>query len=75
MPMRKLGRTGVDVSLVGLGGSHLGMATDEQTAVRSSAPPSITASTSWTTAGTTTKATATLDGPRAARRLPPEGAS
>jgi len=34
MPMRKLGRTGVDVSLVGLGGYHLGQAADEQTATR-----------------------------------------
>jgi aryl-alcohol dehydrogenase-like predicted oxidoreductase len=34
MPMRKLGRTGVDVSLVGLGGYHIGQASDEQTATR-----------------------------------------
>jgi len=34
MPMRRLGRTGVDVSLVGLGGYHIGQAADEQTAVR-----------------------------------------
>ncbi len=34
MPMRKLGRTGVDVSLVGLGGYHIGQAGDEQTAIR-----------------------------------------
>jgi aryl-alcohol dehydrogenase-like predicted oxidoreductase len=34
MPMRKLGRTGVDVSLVGLGGYHIGQAPDEQTATR-----------------------------------------
>jgi aryl-alcohol dehydrogenase-like predicted oxidoreductase len=34
MPMRKLGRTGVEVSLVGIGGFHLGIASDEQTAVR-----------------------------------------
>jgi aryl-alcohol dehydrogenase-like predicted oxidoreductase len=34
MPMRKLGRTGVDVSLIGLGGFHIGMAPDEQTATR-----------------------------------------
>jgi aryl-alcohol dehydrogenase-like predicted oxidoreductase len=33
MPMRRLGRTGVDVSLVGLGGYHIGQAADEQTAV------------------------------------------
>ena len=32
--MRKLGRTGVEVSLVGLGGYHIGQAGDEQTAVR-----------------------------------------
>jgi aryl-alcohol dehydrogenase-like predicted oxidoreductase len=34
MPMRKLGRTGVDVSLIGLGGFHIGLAPDEQAAVR-----------------------------------------
>jgi aryl-alcohol dehydrogenase-like predicted oxidoreductase len=34
MPMRRLGRTGVDVSLVGLGGYHIGQAPDEQTATR-----------------------------------------
>src|SRR6476469_108528 len=34
MPTRKLGRTGVDVSLIGLGGFHIGMAPDEQTAMR-----------------------------------------
>jgi aryl-alcohol dehydrogenase-like predicted oxidoreductase len=33
MPMRSLGRTGVEVSLLGLGGYHLGMH-DEKTAVR-----------------------------------------
>ena len=34
MPMRKLGRTGVDVSLLGLGGFHIGTPTDDQTAIR-----------------------------------------
>jgi predicted aldo/keto reductase-like oxidoreductase len=34
MPMRTLGRTGVQVSLIGLGGYHIGMAPDEQTATR-----------------------------------------
>ena len=34
MPMRALGRTGVQVSLVGLGGYHIGQAPDEQTATR-----------------------------------------
>ena len=34
MPTRKLGRTGVEVSLVGLGGYHIGQAPDEQTATR-----------------------------------------
>jgi aryl-alcohol dehydrogenase-like predicted oxidoreductase len=34
MPTRKLGRTGVDVSLVGLGGYHIGQAADERTAAR-----------------------------------------
>ena len=60
MPMRKLGRTGVEVSLVGLGGFHIGLPKDEADGDRgSSAPPSITASPSWTTAGTTTTARAT----------------
>jgi aryl-alcohol dehydrogenase-like predicted oxidoreductase len=34
MPMRRLGRTGVEVSLLGLGGYHIGQAPDEQTATR-----------------------------------------
>jgi predicted aldo/keto reductase-like oxidoreductase len=34
MPMRPLGRTGVQVSLVGLGGYHLGLAPDQQAATR-----------------------------------------
>jgi len=34
MPMRALGGTGVQVSLVGLGGYHLGMAPDQQAATR-----------------------------------------
>jgi len=34
MPKRRLGRTGVEVSLVGLGGFHIGVAKDEQTAIR-----------------------------------------
>jgi aryl-alcohol dehydrogenase-like predicted oxidoreductase len=34
MPTRRLGRTGVEVSLVGLGGYHIGQAPDEQAAVR-----------------------------------------
>jgi len=34
MPVRALGRTGVQVSLVGLGGYHLGLAPDQQTATR-----------------------------------------
>ena len=34
MPMRKLGRTGVEVSIVGLGGFHLGLPKDEQVATR-----------------------------------------
>jgi aryl-alcohol dehydrogenase-like predicted oxidoreductase len=34
MPTRMLGRTGVEVSLVGLGGYHIGQAGDEQTAIR-----------------------------------------
>jgi len=34
MPTRKLGRTGVDVSLLGLGGFHIGLPKEEQTAIR-----------------------------------------
>jgi aryl-alcohol dehydrogenase-like predicted oxidoreductase len=34
MPRRRLGRTGVEVSLLGLGGYHLGLAPDEATAIR-----------------------------------------
>jgi len=33
MPMRKLGSTGVEVSLLGLGGFHIGLARDEKTAI------------------------------------------
>ena len=34
VPRRKLGRTGVEVSLVGLGGFHIGQAKDQETATR-----------------------------------------
>jgi aryl-alcohol dehydrogenase-like predicted oxidoreductase len=34
MPTRKLGRTGVEVSLVGLGGFHIGLPAEEKTAIR-----------------------------------------
>jgi predicted aldo/keto reductase-like oxidoreductase len=34
MPMRPLGKTGVQVSLLGIGGFHLGLPKDEQTAIR-----------------------------------------
>jgi len=34
VPMRELGRTGVKVSIVGLGGYHLGMQADEQESIR-----------------------------------------
>jgi aryl-alcohol dehydrogenase-like predicted oxidoreductase len=34
MPMRKLGRTGVEVSLMGLGGFHIGLPKEDDTATR-----------------------------------------
>jgi predicted aldo/keto reductase-like oxidoreductase len=34
MPRRRLGRTGIEVSLLGLGGYHIGLPPDEQTAIR-----------------------------------------
>jgi aryl-alcohol dehydrogenase-like predicted oxidoreductase len=34
MPMRKLGSTGVEVSLLGLGGFHIGLPKDEKTAIQ-----------------------------------------
>jgi predicted aldo/keto reductase-like oxidoreductase len=34
MPMRRLGRTGVNVSMVGLGGAHIGTQKDEQESIR-----------------------------------------
>src|ERR1700693_4769642 len=34
VPMRELGRTGAKVSIVGLGGYHLGMQADEQESIR-----------------------------------------
>jgi aryl-alcohol dehydrogenase-like predicted oxidoreductase len=34
MPRRRLGRTGVEVSLLGLGGYHIGLAPDEAAAIR-----------------------------------------
>jgi aryl-alcohol dehydrogenase-like predicted oxidoreductase len=34
MPARKLGRTGVSVSMLGLGGFHIGLPQDEQTSIR-----------------------------------------
>ncbi len=34
MPMRKLGKTGVEVSLLGLGGFHIGLPKDEKTAIQ-----------------------------------------
>ena len=34
MPMRKLGSTGVEVSLLGLGGYHIGLPKEEKTAIQ-----------------------------------------
>jgi len=34
VPRRQLGRTGVEVSAVGLGGFHIGLPKDDQTAIR-----------------------------------------
>lgn len=59
MPRRALGKTGVNVSIVGLGGYHLGLVKEEAEAiriVRSALDRGV--SFSSTTAGTTTRARA-----------------
>ena len=58
MLYRTLGRTGAQVSLVGLGGHHIGRPPDEAEGIRIIRTRSTTASPSWTTAGTTTTAAA-----------------
>ncbi len=58
IPYRTLGNTGENVSCIGLGGYHLGSQRTSRKASASSAPRSMKASTSSTTAGTTTTAPA-----------------
>ena len=54
IPMRTLGRSGEKVSIVGLGGYHIGMQQDEAESIRIIRTALETASTFSTTAGTTT---------------------
>ena len=59
MPMRTLGRTGIKVSVIGLGGWHLGFKfINEELSIRMIRHAIDTGSTSWTTAGTITMAPA-----------------
>jgi hypothetical protein len=59
MIYRPLGRTGERVSVIGLGGWHIGQPSiSERESIHLSARPSTEALPSWTTAGTTTKARA-----------------
>src|SRR5436853_4913398 len=62
MIYRTLGRTGERVSIIGLGGWHIGQPSISEhesiQLIRSSARPSTAALPSWTTAGITTKARA-----------------
>ena len=55
MQYRTLGHTGEKVSIVGVGGDHIGVSSVSEGKVSaSSAPRSIMESTSWTTLGATT---------------------
>ena len=54
MQYRDLGRTGEKVSVIGLGGYHLGRQADPRKVCAWSEPRSIAALPSWTTVGTTT---------------------
>ena len=57
IPFRTLGRTGEKVSLIGLGGYHLGKQADPQESIRIIRTGSrFRKSISWTTVGTTTAA-------------------
>src|SRR5205809_6753736 len=58
MIYRTLGRTGERVSIIGLGGWHIGLLFPSTSRFSSSARPSTAALPSWTTAGITTKARA-----------------
>ena len=58
IPYRVLGHTGERVSIIGLGGYHLGMGSDEEQASASSAPRSTAESIFSITAGTITAASA-----------------
>ena len=75
IPHRTLGRTGQSVSIIGIGGYHIGRPDVSETRSHPHHPHGdrLAASTSSTTAGTTTTATARAAWARRSRRLPPEG--
>jgi hypothetical protein len=54
MPTRPLGRTGVQVSVLGLGGHHAARPKEESESFRLIHTASMKASRSWTTPGSTT---------------------
>ena len=70
VPYRPLGRTGVHVSMIGLGGYHIGMQNNERDSIRIIHTAMIMASTSWTIAGIITTAERDPHGQGAQRRLP-----